>query len=59
MSFASRLATIIGDVVKEQGLSSPQKPMSAELHRFIDGLLRKAKGEPESHARPTGEGHQP
>lgn len=43
MSFSTRLNTLIGEVIRELDLSTPQKPLSDELHRFIYALQRKAK----------------
>lgn len=42
MTFKASLATAISEVVKEGGYSSPDKPMSDELQRFISALMAKA-----------------
>jgi len=43
MTFAAQVDRIIGEAVAEMGISTPQEPMSAELHRFIDAIRRKAR----------------
>lgn len=41
MTFASDLATIISDVVREQGYSV-NNPLPDPLYRFIDAVQKKA-----------------
>lgn len=43
MNLSIILATLISEVVAEQKLSSPTNPMSDELQRFTDALMKAAR----------------
>lgn len=44
MKLEAVLADLISEVVKEQGLSTVLSPMSDELQRFTEALMKKARG---------------